>query len=162
MIGEGTVPFHHLVRLRRMVVPLFATILVSCASLTVTDTTPLTAAELNPSGSDRISKDGYRVDTLAAPGYAPDLLIIVAMSGGGKRSASFGYGALKGMRTLMVPLANGVVPLLSQVSAISGVSGGSFPAAYYGLHRDAAFGKFETDFLYQDTESYIFGIYLLP
>jgi hypothetical protein len=46
--------------------------------------------------------------------------------------------------------------------AITGVSGGSFPAAYYGLYRDKAFETFEQDFLYRDTESYIWGIYLLP
>ena len=84
------------------------------------------------------------------------------MSGGGKRSSSFGYGALKGMRETMVPAAGGPVSLLSQLSGISGVSGGSFPAAYYGLYRDAAFGRFEQDFLYDDTNAYIFGIYLLP
>jgi hypothetical protein len=50
----------------------------------------------------------------------------------------------------------------SQVDAISGVSGGSFPAAYYGLYRDKTFGRFETDFLYDDTNSYIYGTYLLP
>ena len=61
-----------------------------------------------------------------------------------------------------MPLARGPSSLLHQVSAIAGVSGGSFPAAYYGLYHDAAFGRFETDFLYQDTESYIWGIYLLP
>ncbi|MEJ0020800.1 MAG: patatin-like phospholipase family protein [Acetobacteraceae bacterium] len=136
--------------------------LAACASLTVTDTTPLPATAMAPVNGDRISIGGYRLDALSAPGYAPDLLVLVAMSGGGKRSASFGYGALKGMRSVTVPTADGPRPLLEQVDAISGVSGGSFPAAYYGLHREEAFGKFETDFLYQDTESYIWGIYLLP
>lgn len=89
-------------------------------------------------------------------------MVLVAMSGGGKRSASSGYGALKGMRELSVPFADGPQPLLQVVDAIAGVSGGSFPAAYYGLYRDRTFGLFETDFLYQDTESYIWGIYLLP
>jgi hypothetical protein len=82
------------------------------------------------------------------------------MSGGGKRSASFGYGALKGMRDMMVPTRFGPRPLLDQVDAISGVSGGSFPASYYGLHRDKTFGQFEKDFLYDDTNGYIFGVYL--
>ncbi len=90
------------------------------------------------------------------------MLVVVAMSGGGKRSASFGYGALKGMRDLMVPAANGPVPLLDELDVLSGVSGGSFPAAYYGLYHEKMFGRFESDFLYDDTNSYIFGIYLLP
>ena len=147
---------------RRFAALLLGLLLSACASLTVTDTVPLQPAELLPPGSGRISADGYRLDALAAPGYAPDLLVLVAMSGGGKRSASFGYGALKGMREVMVPLADGPQPLLRQVSAIAGVSGGSFPAAYYGLYRDKTFGNFEKDFLYRDTESYIWGIYLLP
>ena len=141
---------------------LLITLLGACASLTVTDTVALPPASLAPENSDRISTGGYRLAALHAPDYAPDLMVMVAMSGGGKRSASFGYGALKGMRDVMVPLAVGPQPLLHQVSAIAGVSGGSFPAAYYGLYREATFGKFEEVFLYQDTESYIWGIYLLP
>ena len=57
------------------------------------------------------------------------------MSGGGKRSAAYSYGALKGMREVGVPGAYGQRSLLSSLDAISGVSGGSFTAAYYGLYR---------------------------
>jgi NTE family protein len=147
----------------RLRILLFAALLGGCASLTVTDTTPLQPAELAPPGSIDISKGGYRLSDLAPqPGAQPDLLVLVAMSGGGKRSASFGYGALKGMRAVSVPFAEGPQPLLKVVDAIAGVSGGSFPAAYYGLYRDRTFGNFEKDFLYRDTESYIWGIYLLP
>jgi NTE family protein len=133
-----------------------------CASFQVADTQPLPASKLEPLGAERISRGGYRLDSLPPSRDAPDLLVLVAFSGGGKRSASFGYGALKGMRELMIPTPAGPRSLLSQVDAISGVSGGSFPAAYYGLYRDKAFGRFETDFLYSDTNSYIYGIYLLP
>jgi NTE family protein len=136
--------------------------LAGCASFTVTDTKPLTQAELAPPGSLSISQGGYRLTAMPPHPEAPDLVVFVAISGGGKRSAAFGYGALTGMRDVMVPAAGGPVSLLSQLSGISGVSGGSFPAAYYGLYRDAAFGKFEQDFLYQDTNAYIYGIYLLP
>jgi NTE family protein len=133
-----------------------------CVSLSVADTRPLPPDKLEPLGADRISRGGYRLDSLPISADAPDFLVLVAMSGGGKRSASFGYGALKGMRDLMVPTMNGPRPLLDQVDGISGVSGGSFPASYYGLYRDKMFGRFETDFLYDDTESYIYGTYLLP
>jgi NTE family protein len=141
---------------------LLAVLLGGCASWTVADTVPLPRSDLAPAGSDQISNGGYRLNGIAAPGNAPDLLVLVAISGGGKRSASFGYGALKGMREVSVPLARGPSPLLNQVDAIAGVSGGSFPAAYYGLYRDQAFGNFEKDFLYRNTEAYIWGIYLLP
>jgi NTE family protein len=66
------------------------------------------------------------------------------------------------MRELMVSTSIGPRPLLDQIDAMSGVSGGSFPAAYYGLYREKTFGGFERDFLYDDTNSYIYGIYLLP
>jgi NTE family protein len=134
----------------------------ACASFQVADTQPLPQARLEPSGADRISRGGYRLDNLPISGDAPDLVVLVAMSGGGKRSASFAYGALKGMRDLMVPTRFGPRSFLDQVDGISGVSGGSFPAAYYGLYREKMFDQFEKDFLYDDTNSYIFGIYLLP
>ncbi len=45
---------------------------------------------------------------------------------------------------------------------ISAVSGGSFPAAHYGLYRDATFESFPREFLKVDVNSYIYGMYLLP
>jgi NTE family protein len=123
---------------------------------------PLPPDRLEPVGAARISHGGYRFTELPVSPDAPDLLVMVAISGGGKRSASFGWGALKGMRDVAVPTLAGPRPLLDQVDAISGVSGGSFPAAYYGLYGDQGFGHFESDFLYQDTNAVIFGIYLLP
>jgi predicted acylesterase/phospholipase RssA len=141
---------------------LVASVLSACASLTVADTVALPSTAMAPPGSNRISSDGYRLDSLADSPDTPDLSVLVAMSGGGKRSASFAHGALKGMREVSVPTRAGAKPLLQEVDGIAGVSGGSFPAAYYGLYRDEAFGRFETDLLYRDTESYIWGIYLLP
>jgi NTE family protein len=143
-------------------VALLAVARAGCASFDVADTRPLPPGKLEPPGATGISSGGYRLEALAPSAAAPDLLVIVAMSGGGKRSAAFGYGALKGMREVIVSTPAGARPLLQEVSGISGVSGGSFPAAYYGLYRDAAFGQFEGDFLYRDTNSYIWGIYLLP
>lgn len=136
--------------------------LAGCASLSVTDTVPLKASQLTPPGSDTISVDGYRLSELANPHDTPDMLVLVAFSGGGKRSAAFAYGALKGMRDVKVETRNGPRPLLDEIDGISGVSGGSFTAAYYGLYRDKAFGRYETDFLYRDTNANIYGIYLLP
>jgi NTE family protein len=141
---------------------LLALLVVGCASWTVADTRPLPSSKLLPPDSETISSDGYRLSALRPSGQTPDMLVLVAMSGGGKRSAAFGYGALKGMRDLTIQTASGPVSLLSQVDGISGVSGGSFTAAYYGLYRDAMFGRYENDFLYRDTNGYIFGVYLLP
>ena len=149
--------------LRRVAAVLLSAFVAACASFQVADTTPLPPAKLEPPGSDAISADGYRLSSLQADGTLPDMLVMVAMSGGGKRSAAFSYGALKGMGALTIPTpAGGTTNLLSEVDGISGVSGGSFTAAYYGLYRDKMFGQYEKDFLYSDTESHIFGIYLLP
>ena len=141
---------------------MLALVLGGCVSLTVADTKPLPESRLEPPGSEHISAGGYRLDALPPSPATPDLLVIVAMSGGGKRSAAFSYGALKGMRDLPVQTAVGPRLLLEEVDGIAGVSGGSFTAAYYGLHREATFGQYETDFLYRDTEANIWGIYLLP
>ncbi|MBR0682677.1 patatin-like phospholipase family protein [Roseomonas eburnea] len=137
-------------------------LMAGCASVVSSDTQPLPEARLEPLGAEHISRGGYRLDSLPVSKDAPDLVVLVAFSGGGKRSAAFGYGALRGMREVMVSTPSGPRPLLDQVDAISGVSGGSFPAAYYGLHREQTFGGFERDFLYSDTNSYIYGTYLLP
>lgn len=149
-------------RVPLFIILLFAPILLGCASLVVSDTTPLSPSQMAPPVSESISTGGYRLSALAAAKAAPDLLVLVAISGGGKRSAAFSYGALEGMRDLPVETASGRRSLLDLVDGISAVSGGSFTAAYYGLYREAAFGRFANDFLYADTNAHIWGIYLLP
>jgi NTE family protein len=52
--------------------------------------------------------------------------------------------------------------LLDEIDQLAGVSGGSFPAAYYGLYGKKAFETFPDDFLYPDIEAYIWGTFLLP
>lgn len=105
---------------------------------------------------------GYRFEALGPNGQSADTLVIVAMSGGGKRSASFSYGVLKGLRDTRVPVGGRDRTLLSQVSIITSVSGGSFTSAYYGLHREKIFETYERDFLKRDIEAYIYGTFLLP
>jgi NTE family protein len=91
-----------------------------------------------------------------------DMLVMLAFSGGGMRSAAFAHGALRGLRETMVPGRAGPTRLLDEVDQISAVSGGSFPAAHYALHREASFASFPDAFLRQDVESYIWGTFLLP
>ena len=143
-----------------------ATVLLAVSVLTAC----VTLAEPNkplppqaaPNDGHAMSGGGYRLGNLNEDGLATDSLILVSFSGGGKRSSAFGYGALRGLHQFMIPV-NGVErPMLDQVDFISSVSGGSFPAAYYGLYRDRIFTDFERDFLRQDIESYIWGTYLLP
>ncbi|HWU55900.1 MAG TPA: patatin-like phospholipase family protein [Rhizomicrobium sp.] len=120
---------------------------------------PLSPALLK--GDGPISQGGYRPGALAND-RAPSTLVLLSFSGGGKRSAAFGYGVLKGLRDYPVVIDGRQGRLLDQVDIMSSVSGGSFPAAYYGLYHEKIFTDFEKDFLDQDVESYIYGSYLLP
>jgi NTE family protein len=104
----------------------------------------------------------YRLPSLEQNNVHPGTLILLAFTGGGKRSAAYSYGALRGLADTRITVGSATIRLLDQVSMISGVSGGSFTAAYYGLYRDKIFTDFERDFLKRDIEAYIYGTYLLP
>ena len=96
---------------------------------------------------------GYRVDGSARPGQSDDVLLFLAMSGGGTRAAALGYGVLEELRRTEVTL-NGVKRrLIDEVDVISAVSGGTFPAAYYALRGDRTFGEFEAKVLSRNFES---------
>ena len=75
------------------------------------------------------------------------VLIYLAFSGGGTRAAAFAYGALQELQATEVVTDGVKKPLLDEVDTISGVSGGSFPAAYYGLFGTRIFEDFESRFL---------------
>ena len=98
----------------------------------------------------------------AASGRA-DLMVMVGVSGGGKRSAAFAHGVLRGMREVPVTMPGGPSStLLAEIDQISGVSGGAFPAAHYALHGEASFATFPAAFLYRDIAAYVWGTYVLP
>jgi NTE family protein len=92
-----------------------------------------------------------------------DILLFVTFSGGGKRSAAFAHGALRGLRDVRLHPPDGrSISMLNALDYLAGVSGGSFPAAHFGLYRDQSFDTFPTDFLHVDLNAFIWGIYLLP
>jgi NTE family protein len=136
-----------------------ALVLTGCAGTAVMNQ-PLAPESLSSDGGP-ISRGGYHIMEVKGK-TAPDVLVLLAFSGGGKRSAAFDYGVLKGMRNFGLTIDGGQTNLLEQVDMVASVSGGSFPAAYYGLYRDKIFTDFEKDFLDQDIESYIWGTYLIP
>lgn len=73
----------------------------------------------------------------------------LAFSGGGTRAAAFAYGVLKQMERTPTPHVGGH-DLLDHIGIVSGVSGGSVIAAYYGLKGRAALSDFRQQFLTQD------------
>ena len=73
--------------------------------------------------------------------------LTLAFSGGGTRAAALAYGVLEALRDTEIVIDGERLRLLDEVDTISGVSGGSFPAAYYGLFGDQIFEDFEQRFL---------------
>lgn len=92
-------------------------------------------------------QSGYRGRNLIDPTKDEALLLMLSFSGGGTRAAAFAYGVLEAFRDTTVTLHGRERRLLDEVDWISGVSGGSFTAAYYGLFRDRIFEDFESRFL---------------
>src|SRR5687767_4714481 len=68
--------------------------------------------------------------------YSDDLMIGLAFSGGGTRAAAFSYGVLAEIDRVRLS-GRGVTSLLDRVDFVSGVSGGSVLAAYFGLKKRA-------------------------
>ena len=88
-----------------------------------------------------------------AASYADEFLIMLAFSGGGTRAAAYSFGVLNGLDRLQVPTAEGPRPLLERVDFVSGVSGGSITAAYFGLKQRAALADFRERFLLKNVEA---------
>ena len=80
-------------------------------------------------------------------------VIYLAFSGGGTRAAALAYGVLEELRDTQISVDGVSKSLLEEVDTISGVSGGSFPAAYYGLYGDRIFEEFEPRFLRKNIQS---------
>jgi NTE family protein len=87
----------------------------------------------------------------AADNYSDDI-VALSFSGGGTRAAAFSFGVLEGFDETLVPGRNGPVSLLNRLNYLSGVSGGSVLAAYYGLKQRAALADFKQRFLLANAE----------
>src|SRR5882672_10552582 len=106
---------------------LFSGLLLS-ACTTAQMNKPLTPQSLRSDG-EFISTGGYRFGTLHDGRSAQELLVLLSISGGGKRSAAFGYGVLKGLRNFVISINGQERRLLDEIDMMIAVSGGSFPAA---------------------------------
>lgn len=95
---------------------------------------------------------GYRLADAPRPDPSDDMLVVLAISGGGMRAAALGYGVLEELRRTEV-MVNGVKRrLLDEVDVISAVSGGTLPATYYSLRGEKAFDEFEEKVLSRNLE----------
>ena len=128
-------------------------LLAGCATYGRLDNQPLTSAAAR--------QPGYGMSEAASAGRRDDITLVLAFSGGGSRAAALAYGVLLELRDTRIG-ANGDRRLLDEVDAISAVSGGSFTAAYYGLHGDDTFRDFESGFLRRDLTSDVLHRILSP
>jgi NTE family protein len=95
-----------------------------------------------PSGSNPMA-------SLTPPDVGGDTAIALTFSGGGTRAAAFAFGVLRGLEGITT--TNGQ-NYLDRVVFISGVSGGSVTAAYFGLKGRAALHDFRERFLIRNAE----------
>lgn len=116
-------------------------LLGGCATYASIDNRPL--------GATAAAVPGYGMTRRVDDGRRDDVTLALAFSGGGSRAAALAYGVLLELRDTRFG-AGDERRLLDEVDAISAVSGGSFTAAYYGLHGEATFRDFETGFLRRD------------
>lgn len=82
-----------------------------------------------------------------------EFLIGMSFSGGGTRAAAFAHGALLEMERTRV--AGSRETMLDKLDFVSGVSGGSVTAAYFGLKKRAALQDFRERFLIKNAEERI-------
>lgn len=117
-------------------------VLFACAAVTNQPiNVPLAA------GGSRVVGDGRPSEA-----SQDDMLVGLAFSGGGTRAAAFSFGVLDGVSRITVQDRGRAVSLIDRIDFISGVSGGSVTAAYFGLKHRAALADFRERFLLRDAE----------
>ena len=83
--------------------------------------------------------------------YYDDTVVALSFSGGGTRAAAFSYGVLTALD--QTPMPNRPTSLLDRVDFVTGVSGGSVLAAYYGLKKRKALADFKQRFLLRNAQA---------
>lgn len=128
---------------RRLGGLVFAALLASCASL---DDLPINQPVTGGSEASVASE-------IFADEGDGDTLVGLAFSGGGTRAAAFSFGVLKAFgETDLVGPGGRKTNLLDRVDFVSGVSGGSVTAAYFGLQGRGALADFRERFLLRNAE----------
>jgi NTE family protein len=85
------------------------------------------------------------------PSFDDDVLLMLSFSGGGTRAAAFSFGVLQELDRARSG-SKSTKSLLDRVDFVSGVSGGSITAAYFGLKQRAALADFRERFLLRNAE----------
>lgn len=119
---------------------------------------------LNQPLSSYDDNGGYRFpnETEDRSGNTDSLFVCLTFSGGGTRAAAFAYGVLKKLRETSIRWEGQNKNLLAEVDCISGISGGSFTAAYYGLFGNRIFEDYRDRFLDRDVENELFWLAINP
>jgi predicted acylesterase/phospholipase RssA len=140
-VRDGPVPVSRLRKLTRTVsVTIWAVALSACATVYNLPTNV-------PLGADIAGNDVGK----PVPIYDDDLLLALSFSGGGTRAAAFSFGILTELDRIR-STSNPTKSLLDRVDFVSGVSGGSVTAAYFGLKRREALVDFRERFLLRNAE----------
>lgn len=127
-----------------------------CASYVLNQ--PLTA--YNPDAGYRFPESIE--EDLSNTSNSDSLFVCLAFSGGGTRAAAFAYGVLEKLRDTTIYWEGKTTSLLDEVDCISGISGGSFTAAYYGLFGKRIFEDFRERFLDRDIQGELLARALNP
>ncbi len=98
---------------------------------------------------------GYIGQNMGPEGHSEELMLVLSFSGGGTRAAAFSYGVLEELRTTEININGSKRRLLDEIDLISGVSGGSFTAAYFGLFGDRIFEDYQSRFLKKNIQGAI-------
>jgi NTE family protein len=94
------------------------------------------------------------VEAIAEGLDSEDTTIIgLGFSGGGTRAAAFSYGVLRELEATPMPGDPQGRSMLDAVRFVSGVSGGSVTAAYYGLKGKPGYHDLRERFLIRDAEA---------
>jgi NTE family protein len=139
MVGSG---FQRFVRVGRIAA--CAALIAGCTQ--VGNNNPINLPLTEAKAAD--AQPGRDVET-----YFDDMVVALSFSGGGTRAAAFSYGVLQGFDETRVQTAASTISLLDHIDFVSGVSGGSILAAYYGLKKRAAMTDFKERFLLQNAQA---------
>jgi NTE family protein len=128
-----------------------AILLVTCLVLLLSGCA--TTYPVNPPLPQVEPGTGYEfANVRSESGKGNEVLVLLAFSGGGTRAAAFSYGVLKELSETEISGKGHTYRLSDEVDGITGVSGGSFTAAYFGLFGDRIFEDYERVFLRRDVQ----------